>query len=149
MRTLLKFTLTAAILLGGIVGFYYLEQRSKARRNGEEYSVVQLPGDLVESVAGLMKSDEEPSPEPEAEVGTAYGGLALLPFFKACRAGIRAKVGALALRGSDLPASASERDEARAYLALALRYLVPAPAARLIAVGGSRSISKKRGSTPR
>jgi aminoglycoside phosphotransferase family enzyme/predicted kinase len=79
---------------------------------------------------------ERMAAEPEAEVGTAYGGLALLPFFKACRAGIRAKVGALALRGSDLPASASERDEARAYLALALRYLVPAPAARLIAVGG-------------
>jgi predicted kinase len=79
---------------------------------------------------------ERMAAEPGAEVDTAYGGLALMPFFKACRAGIRAKVGALALRGSDLPASASERDEARAYLALALRYLVPAPAARLIAVGG-------------
>lgn len=83
---------------------------------------------------------ERMAAEPGAEVGTAYGGLALLPFFKACRAGIRAKVGALALRGSD-PAECpadykAELAEARAYLALATRYLTDAPPARLIAVGG-------------
>jgi hypothetical protein len=79
---------------------------------------------------------ERMAAEPGAEVGTAYGGLALLPLFKACRAGIRAKVGALALRGQDLAGHAAELSEARAYLALATRYLTHAPPARLIAVGG-------------
>jgi len=79
---------------------------------------------------------ERMASEPAAEVGTAYGGLALMPFFKACRAGIRAKVGALALRGCDLVECEAELAEARAYLALALRYLAPTPPARLIAVGG-------------
>ena len=59
---------------------------------------------------------ERMAAEPGAEVGTAYGGLALMPFFKACRAGIRAKVGALALRGHDPDESAGELAEARAYL---------------------------------
>jgi hypothetical protein len=79
---------------------------------------------------------ERMAAEPGAEVGTAYGGLALLPFFKACRAGIRAKVGAMALRGRDPAECDAERAEARAYLALAIRYLTQAPPARLIAVGG-------------
>jgi hypothetical protein len=79
---------------------------------------------------------ERMAAEPGADVGTAYGGLALMPFFKACRAGIRAKVGALALRGRDPEACAAERVEARAYLALAIRYLTAAPPPRLIAVGG-------------
>jgi hypothetical protein len=79
---------------------------------------------------------ERMAAEPGAEVDTAYGGLALMPFFKACRAGIRAKVGALALRGRDLAECKAELAEARAYLALAIRYLTQAPPARLIAVGG-------------
>jgi aminoglycoside phosphotransferase family enzyme/predicted kinase len=83
---------------------------------------------------------ERMAAEPGARLGTgvetAYGGLALLPLFKACRAGIRAKVGALALRGHDLTARGAELSEARAYLALATRYLTHAPPARLIAVGG-------------
>jgi aminoglycoside phosphotransferase family enzyme/predicted kinase len=79
---------------------------------------------------------ERVAAEPGAEVGTAYGGLALLPFFKACRAGIRAKVGALGLLGRDLSTGEAELAEARAYLALAIRYLTEAPPARLIAVGG-------------
>ena len=79
---------------------------------------------------------ERMASEPAAEVGTAYGGLALMPFFKACRAGIRAKVGALALRGRDPAECEAEQVEARAYLALATRYLTKAPPARLIATGG-------------
>lgn len=79
---------------------------------------------------------ERMAAEPGAEVETAYGGLSLLPIFKACRAGIRAKVGALALRGRDLSICGDELAEARAYLALATRYLTEAPPARLIAVGG-------------
>jgi len=79
---------------------------------------------------------ERMASEPAPEVGTAYGGMAMLPFLKACRAGIRAKVGALALRGRDPAECAAELSEARAYLALAIRYLRPAPPPRLIAVGG-------------
>jgi predicted kinase len=72
--------------------------------------------------------------EPKAEVGTAYGGLALVPFLKACRAGIRAKVGALALRGREV--DAADLAEPRAYLELALCYLLEDRRPRLIAVGG-------------
>ncbi|MEE8454441.1 MAG: AAA family ATPase, partial [Limibaculum sp.] len=79
---------------------------------------------------------ERMASEPGAEIAIAYGGLALMPFFKACRAGIRAKVGALALRGRDPATCEAERAEARAYLALALRYLTAKPPARLIAAGG-------------
>ncbi len=79
---------------------------------------------------------ERMAAEPGAEVETAYGGLALLPFFKACRAGIRAKVTALAVAGRAVPDRADETAEARAYLALAIRYLDPAPPPRLVAVGG-------------
>ncbi|MFQ5566147.1 MAG: AAA family ATPase [Paracoccaceae bacterium] len=79
---------------------------------------------------------ERMAAEPGAEVDTAYGGLALMPLFKACRAGIRAKVGALALGRSDPEQKAGELAEAQAYLALAIRYLGPAPPARLIATGG-------------
>jgi predicted kinase len=79
---------------------------------------------------------ERMAAEPCAEVDTAYGGLKLLPFFKACRAGIRAKVGAMALQGHDAGSRAEERAEARAYLDLGIRYLTGAQAPRLIAVGG-------------
>jgi predicted kinase len=79
---------------------------------------------------------ERMAADPGAEVETAYGGLALLPFFKACRAGIRAKVIALAVQGRSAADRAAETDEARAYLALAIRYLDPAPPPRLVAVGG-------------
>jgi aminoglycoside phosphotransferase family enzyme/predicted kinase len=79
---------------------------------------------------------ERMAAEPGAQFDTAYGGLALLPFFKACRAGIRAKVGALALRGRDPVECETKRTEARAYLALGLRYLTMTPPARLIATGG-------------
>jgi len=79
---------------------------------------------------------ERMASEPGAEVDTAYGGLSLLPFFKACRAGIRAKVIAMSLQGMDLSAHAAQRVEAQAYLALAIRYLEAARPARLIAIGG-------------
>jgi len=88
------------------------------------------------SVEVLNAWAERLASEPGAEVSTAYGGLALLPFFKACRAGIRAKVSALALEGRDLAGREAEVAEARAYLALGIRYLGGRPPARLIAVGG-------------
>ncbi|GMG82711.1 bifunctional aminoglycoside phosphotransferase/ATP-binding protein [Paralimibaculum aggregatum] len=69
-----------------------------------------------------------PGPEPE----TAYGGLALLPLYEATRAAIRAKTGAL---GGDAA-------EARAYAGLALARLGPAPAPRLVAVGGPSGSGK-------
>jgi aminoglycoside phosphotransferase family enzyme/predicted kinase len=58
-------------------------------------------------------------------------GLALLPFFMALRAAIRAQVLALQAKGASGPAAA----EARAYFALAGR-LLDAGAPRLVAVGG-------------
>jgi predicted kinase len=79
---------------------------------------------------------ERMAADPGAEVDTAYGGLKLLPFFKACRAGIRAKVSAMALQGSEPATHAAEIAEARAYLGLGIRYLNDAAPARLIAVGG-------------
>ncbi|HUF88311.1 MAG TPA: AAA family ATPase [Thermohalobaculum sp.] len=79
---------------------------------------------------------ERMASEPGAEVETAYGGLALLPFFKACRAGIRAKVGALAARGAEGDETGEALAEPRAYLDLALRYLEQTRRPRLLAVGG-------------
>jgi predicted kinase len=79
---------------------------------------------------------ERMAAEPGAEPETAYGGLALLPFFKACRAGIRAKVGALAAREAHGADAGARLAEARAYLDLALRYLAEPQHPRLIAVGG-------------
>lgn len=64
-------------------------------------------------------------------------GLALMPLYLSCRAGIRAMVAAT--RSADLEpgsdAYAAVRSEANGYLALAARALDP-PAAALIAVGG-------------
>lgn len=85
---------------------------------------------------------ERMAAEPEAETGTAYGGLALLPFFKACRAGIRAKVGALALQGREPSEREKELTEAQAYLALGIRYLTETRPPRLIAVGGLSGTGK-------
>ena len=79
---------------------------------------------------------ERMAAEPDAEPETAYGGLALVPFFKACRAGIRAKVSAMALAGARPMASPDDLAEARAYLDLGIRYLETPPTPRLIAVGG-------------
>ena len=80
-------------------------------------------GELAVEVFNIWA--ERMASEPGAEVGTAYGGFALLPFLKACRARIRAKVSALALRGQDLKAHAAELTEARAYLCLL--YTSPSP----------------------
>ena len=64
-------------------------------------------------------------------------GLATLPLFLACRAAIRAHVGAAALGSALQPAGPDDRrgEEARAYLALAETCLAT-PARALIAVGG-------------
>jgi uncharacterized protein len=101
---------------------------------------------------------------PGADVETAYGGLAVLPLYKAVRATIRAKTGALAVRAS-VPASAPSPlvgegrgggwpgapaavsadprlAEARAYLALALCFLAAPPTPSLVAVGGLSGTGK-------
>ncbi len=44
---------------------------------------------------------------PGADIGTAYAGLALLPLYKAVRAAIRAKVGALAVQATPAEAAPS------------------------------------------
>ncbi len=75
------------------------------------------------SLANLLMNRYLDATEDEA-------GLPLLPFFMAVRAAVRAHVLA-AQAGAD----AAVIDEARAYLALALRLLAPQPA-RLVAVGG-------------
>lgn len=63
-------------------------------------------------------------------------GLPLLPYFMALRASIRAQVACTQIRMSPDPAQQeSVRDEARAYLDLALQLLRPSPA-RLVAIGG-------------
>ena len=81
------------------------------------------------------------STSPGADVETAYGGLALLDFYKALRAAIRAKVGALAIK-----AGAGNGGEAkcklRGYVDLALRYLEKRAEPRLIAVGGFSGTGK-------
>lgn len=65
-----------------------------------------------------------------------YGGVAALPLFLACRAGVRAQVAAPAARAqTEAAARAAMIAEARDTLDLAAAFLSPAPA-RLVAVGG-------------
>ncbi len=65
-----------------------------------------------------------------------HEGLALLPMFLSFRAAVRAHVGAATADSQSDPARAHAiRDEARAYLDLAIAFLKPRPA-RLIAIGG-------------
>ena len=65
-----------------------------------------------------------------------YDGLAAMPLFLACRAGIRAHTAAAAAAAQpDAATARRHRDEARAYLDLGLDFLRPMPA-RLVAVGG-------------
>jgi len=77
--------------------------------------------------------------EPGADVATAYDGFALFPLYKAFRADIRAKIGALSADGPD---SATRLAEARSYVALGQAYLDAAPRPRLIAVGGRSGSGK-------
>ena len=72
------------------------------------------------------------------------GGLSslrLMPSFLSCRAAIRAHVTASAAAEPAATTAASARDEARAYLALAGRFLDPATP-RLLAIGGLSGTGK-------
>ncbi len=70
------------------------------------------------------------------------GGLGLLPLFPSCRATVRAKIGATASALQPDPAQAAAlRDEAVAYLGMALELLGPAPP-RVVAVGGPSGSGK-------
>lgn len=69
-------------------------------------------------------------------------GLALLPLFLSCRAGVRAKTSATAARLQPDRTRARELEQlAREYLAMAIAFLDPAPS-RLIAVGGFSGTGK-------
>ena len=69
-------------------------------------------------------------------------GLALMPLFLACRAAVRAHVGATAADSqTDAAEAARLRAEAGAYLDLALAFLTPA-APRLVALGGLSGTGK-------
>lgn len=69
-------------------------------------------------------------------------GLAALPLFLSCRAGVRAQVEAAAAAAQpDAAAARAMIEEAGAYLDRALRYLDP-PAPRLIAIGGLSGTGK-------
>jgi hypothetical protein len=67
-----------------------------------------------------------------------YGGLAMMPFFLACRAAVRAHVAATQAGGAGGAAPAAE---ARDYLALSAGFLRPT-APRLLAVGGLSGTGK-------
>lgn len=72
----------------------------------------------------------------------ALPGLAALPLFLSCRAGVRAHVTAeAAIRMADGGARAAAQKDARRYLDLACRLLTP-EGARLIAVGGLSGTGK-------
>ena len=92
-------------------------------------------GDLVPPLVSAWA--EAMAAEPGADVATAYGGFALWPLYRAFRAAIRAKIGAMAA-GDD----AAALGEARTYRDLARRTLDAAPAPRLIAVGGRSGSGK-------
>jgi predicted kinase len=91
--------------------------------------------------AALNAWAEAMAAAPGADMESGYGGLALLPLYKAVRAYIRAKVGALAVQAGAGEAGRRTK-EARAYLDLALGYLSAPPAPRLIAIGGYSGTGK-------
>lgn len=66
-------------------------------------------------------------------------GLALLPLFLSCRAGVRAFV--MARTSSSQPENTALPETARAYFTLAEQFLTPAPA-QLVAVGGLSGCGK-------
>jgi hypothetical protein len=72
----------------------------------------------------------------------AYVGVAAMPLFLSCRAAIRAHTTVAAAKAQgDVTAAAALRDEARAYLDLALRFLEPVPPG-LVAIGGLSGTGK-------
>lgn len=76
------------------------------------------------------------------EATDSVAGHGLMPLYLSMRAAVRAKVGAAGAAvqaGADH--AAAMRDEARAYLSAAIRYLSP-PAPKLIAVGGISGTGK-------
>lgn len=81
------------------------------------------------------------SASPGGAVETAYGGLALLGFYKALRAAIRAKVGGLAIE-TGAGEVEERRRAAQGCLDLARGYLEARPAPRLIAIGGFSGTGK-------
>lgn len=98
-----------------------------------------LPGLATEALNAWA---EAMAAEPGAEVATAYGGLGLLPLYLAFRAGVRAKVGALAARDAGGADAAARLAEARGYLDEAIGYLEAQPAPVLVAVGGRSGSGK-------
>lgn len=71
-----------------------------------------------------------------------FDGLAALPFFLACRAGVRAQTGAAAARAQPDPRRREAlQEEARGSLDFAISLLSPAPA-RLVAIGGLSGTGK-------
>ncbi|MEO0822883.1 MAG: AAA family ATPase [Pseudomonadota bacterium] len=80
--------------------------------------------------------------EPASQAETAYGGLQLLPLYKAFRAEIRAKIDAYAIANAEGAAAEALRAEAHAYLDLAKAYLAPAPQPWLVAIGGRSGTGK-------
>jgi aminoglycoside phosphotransferase family enzyme/predicted kinase len=76
------------------------------------------------------------------EEGADLDGLAALPLFLACRAGVKAQTVAAASRAQAAPAKRRAMiDEARACLALGSQFLAPAPA-RMVAIGGLSGTGK-------
>jgi hypothetical protein len=73
MRLLLRATITILVLLILFGGGFYLVQSGRAKRQGEEYTLAQLPADVVQFLKGLADSGEEvevppsPSDEPSGE----------------------------------------------------------------------------------
>lgn len=92
--------------------------------------------------AALNAWAEAMAADPGAEADTAYGGFALLPLFLALRAGVRAKVGALAARDAGGADATARLDEARGYLAEAIAWLTSPPRAGLVAIGGRSGSGK-------
>lgn len=72
-----------------------------------------------------------------------FGGVAPMPLYLSCRAGVRAHVTATMAAGAPEPERGRLAGEARSYLRAALAYLSP-PVPRLLAVGGLSGSGKSR-----
>jgi aminoglycoside phosphotransferase family enzyme/predicted kinase len=109
----------------------------------EDIACTDTMYDLAFLLMDLVERDQRPAAwtvlDAYLDAIDDLDGLAPLPFFMAVRATIRAKVIGLGIE--DLDADADKVATARRYLAFA-RALEPAPAPRLVAVGGFSGTGK-------
>lgn len=108
----------------------------------DDFACIDVLYDLSFLIMDLIRHNARPLAQAllsrYLEITGDYEGLAALPLFLACRAGIRAHVAVSRARATD---NAAALEDGKAYLALALGFLSP-PLAQLVVIGGLSGTGK-------